>query len=108
MGFSYGFRPKRGQHDALDALAVGITRTKVNWILDADISRFFDTVSHEWLIRFLEHRIGDPRVIRLISKWLKAGFMEDGVVTATEEGTPQGAVISPLLANIYLHSVTSG
>ncbi len=105
MGFSYGFRPKRGQHDALDALAVGITRTKVNWILDADISRFFDTVSHEWLIRFLEHRIGDPRVIRLISKWLKAGFMEDGVVTATEEGTPQGAVISPLLANIYLHYV---
>jgi RNA-directed DNA polymerase len=105
MGFSYGFRPKRGQHDALDALAVGITRTKVNWILDADISRFFDAVSHKWLIRFLEHRIGDPRVIHLISKWLKAGFMEDGVVTATEEGTPQGAVISPLLANIYLHYV---
>lgn len=105
MGFSYGFRPQRGQHDALDALAVGITRTKVNWILDADISKFFDTVSHEWLVRFLEHRIGDARVIRLISKWLKAGFMEDGVVTPSEEGTPQGAVISPLLANIYLHYV---
>ena len=105
LGFSYGFRPKRGQHDALDALAVGITRTKVNWILDADISKFFDTVSHDWLVRFLEHRIGDTRVIRLISKWLKAGFMEDGVVTLAEEGTPQGAVISPLLANIYLHYV---
>ena len=104
-GFSYGFRPKRGQHDALDALAVGITRTKVKWILDADISKFFDTVNHDWLIRFLEHRIGDARVIRLIDKWLKAGFMEDGAVTATEEGTPQGAVISPLLANIYLHYV---
>jgi RNA-directed DNA polymerase len=104
-GFSYGFRPKRGQHDALDALAVGITRKKVKWILDADISKFFDTVNHDWMIRFLEHRIGDTRVIRLIDKWLKAGFMEDGAVTATEEGTPQGAVISPLLANIYLHYV---
>lgn len=104
-GFSYGFRPGRGQHDALDALAFGISRTKVNWVLDADIARFFDTVSHEWLIRFLKHRIGDPRMIRLISKWLKAGVMEDGVVTPTEEGTPQGAVISPLLANIYLHYV---
>ena len=105
LGFSYGFRPKRGQHDALDALAVGITRTKVNWILDADISRFFDTVNHTWLRRFLEHRIGDRRVIRLISKWLRAGVMEDGTITPTEEGTPQGAVISPLLANIYLHYV---
>jgi len=105
LGFSYGFRPKRGQHDALDALAVGITRTKVNWILDADISKFFDTVNHTWLIRFLEHRIGDPRVIRLISKWLKAGVMEDGVVMPTEEGTAQGSVISPLLANVYLHYV---
>jgi RNA-directed DNA polymerase len=102
-GFSYAFRPKRGQHDALDALAVGIKCTKVSWVLDADISKFFDAVSHQWLIRFLEHRIGDKRVIRLISKWLKAGVMEDGVVTPTEEGTPQGAVISPLLANIYLH-----
>lgn len=105
LGFSYGFRPKRSQHDALDALATGIARTNVSWILDADISRFFDTVSHDWLIRFLEHRIGDQRVLRLISKWLKAGAMEDGVVTATEEGTPQGSVISPLLANIYLHYV---
>jgi retron-type reverse transcriptase len=105
VGFSYGFRPGRGQHNALDAVAVGITRTKVNWILDADISKFFDTVSHEWLIRFIEHRIGDARIIRLIRKWLKAGFMEDGVVTPSEEGTPQGAVISPLLANIYLHYV---
>lgn len=105
LGFSYGFRPKRSQHDALDALATGIARTNVSWILDADISRFFDTVSHEWLNRFLEHRIGDRRMLRLIGKWLKAGAMEDGVVTATEEGTPQGAVISPLLANIYLHYV---
>jgi RNA-directed DNA polymerase len=104
-GFSYGYRPGRRQHDALDALAVGITRTKVSWIMDADISKFFDSVSHEWLVRFLEYRIGDPRMIRLISKWLKAGVMEDGVVTPTEEGTPQGAVISPLLANIYLHYV---
>lgn len=103
LGFSYGFRPKRSQHDALDALATGITRTKVNWILDADISRFFDTVSHEWLIKFLKHRIGDTRIIRLISKWLKAGTTEDGNLVPTEEGTPQGAVISPLLANIYLH-----
>ena len=105
LGFSYGFRPQRGQHDALDALAVGITRTKVNWILDADTSKFFDTVNHEWLIRFLEHRIGDARVIRLIRKWLQAGVMEEGLVKATEEGTPQGAVISPLLANVYLHYV---
>jgi RNA-directed DNA polymerase len=105
LGFSYGFRPKRGQHDALDALAVGIARTSVNWILDADISRFFDTVSHEWLIKFVEHRIGDQRVIRLIRKWLKAGAMEDGVIEPTVEGTPQGAVASPLLANIYLHYV---
>lgn len=105
LGFSYGFRPKRSQHDALDALATGITRTRVNWILDADISRFFDTVSHEWLIKFLKHRIGDTRIIRLISKWLKAGTTEDGNLVPTEEGTPQGAVISPLLANIYLHYV---
>lgn len=104
-GFSYGFRPGRSQHDALDALAVGITRTKVNWILDADISRFFDTVSHAWLIRFLEHRIGDRRVLRLIGKWLKVGFMEDGVAAPAQEGTPQGSVVSPLMANIYLHYV---
>jgi RNA-directed DNA polymerase len=103
LGFSYGFRPGRGQHDALDALAVGITSTKVNWIVDADIAGFFDAVSHEWLIRFLEHRVGDRRMIRLIRKWLKAGVMEEGAVLPTEAGTPQGAVISPLLANIYLH-----
>jgi RNA-directed DNA polymerase len=105
LGFSYGFRPGCSQHDCLDALAAGISRMKVNWILDADIRSFFDSVSHEWLIRFLKHRIGDPRVIRLIGKWLKAGVMEDGVVKPTEVGTPQGAVASPLLANIYLHYV---
>jgi group II intron reverse transcriptase/maturase len=105
LGFSYGFRPGRGQHDALDALVVGIRRTKVNWILDADIRSFFDTVSHDWLIRFLEHRIGDRRIIRLIQKWLKAGVLEDGVVTVSERGTAQGSVISPLLANVYLHYV---
>ena len=105
LGFSYGFRPGRSQHDALDALAVGIDQQKVNWIVDADIARFFDTVSHEWLLRFVGHRIGDPRVLRLIRKWLKAGVLEEGVVLATEMGTPQGAVISPLLANIYLHYV---
>jgi group II intron reverse transcriptase/maturase len=105
LGFSYGFRPGRSQHDALDALAVAIIRTKVNWIWDADVSKFFDSVSHEWLIRFVEHRIGDSRIIRLIRKWLKAGVMEDGEVTAGEVGTPQGAVASPLLANIYLHYV---
>jgi len=105
LGFSYGFRPGRGQHDALDALAVGIGQHKVNWILDADIAGFFDTVSHDWLIKFVEHRIGDRRVIRLIRKWLKAGVAEDGQVTPGEVGTPQGAVISPLLANLYLHYV---
>ena len=105
LGFSYGFRPGRGQHDALDALVVGITSTKVNWILDADIRSFFDMVSQEWLVRFLEHRIGDPRIIRLIQKWLRAGVLEDGAVTVSETGTGQGSVISPLLANIYLHYV---
>src|ERR1700737_1889333 len=105
LGFSYGFRPGRSQHDALDALATAITHTPVNWILDADIAGFFDAVSHEWLMRFVEHRIGDRRVIRLIRKWLKAGVMEGGEVTRTEVGTPQGAVASPLLANIYLHYV---
>jgi RNA-directed DNA polymerase len=103
LGFSYGFRPGRSQHQALDALYVGITRRKVNWVLDADIARFFDAISHKWLIAFLEHRIGDRRIIRLIQKWLKAGVMEDGRKIETDEGTPQGAVISPLLANIYLH-----
>ena len=105
LGFSYGFRPGRGQHDALDALAVGIIKTKVNWIVDADIRSFFDTVNQQWLIRFLEHRIGDKRVIRLIQKWLMAGVLENGVVTISETGTGQGAVISPLLANVYLHYV---
>jgi len=105
LGFSYGFRPGRGQHDALDALAVGINRCKVNWILDADIAGFFDTVSHEWLIKFVEHRVADRRVVRLIRKWLKAGVAEDGEIKPGEVGTPQGAVISPLLANIYLHYV---
>jgi RNA-directed DNA polymerase len=103
LGFSYGFRPKRGQHDALDALVVGITSTKVNWILDADVRSFFDEVSQKCLVRFLEHRIGDPRIIRQIQKWLRAGVLEDGVVTVSDKGTGQGSVISPLLANIYLH-----
>src|SRR6202521_3656103 len=98
LGFSYGFRPKRGQHDALDALAVGITDKRVNFILDADVRSFFDEVSQSWLIRFVEHRIADPRIIRLIQKWLKAGVLEDGVVTVSEKGTGQGSVISPLLA----------
>jgi group II intron reverse transcriptase/maturase len=105
VGFSYGFRPGRGQHDALDALAHAICSKKVNWIVDADLRSFFDTVDHEWLIRFLEHRIGDRRLIRLIRRWLKAGVMDAGVMTATTVGTPQGAVISPLLANVYLHYV---
>ena len=103
LGFSYGFRPGRGTHDALDALVVGIESTKVNWILDADIRSFFDEISQQWLIRFLEHRIGDRRIIRLIQKWLRAGVLEDGVVTVSESGTGQGSVISPLLANVYLH-----
>jgi len=104
-GFSYGFRPGRGQHDALDALAVGITERRVNWVLDADIAGFFDAVSHAWLIRFVEHRIGDRRIVRLIRKWLKAGVMEDGEVKPGTVGTPQGAVVSPVLANIFLHYV---
>jgi len=105
LGFSYGFRPKRGQHDALDALVVGITRQRVNFILDADVRSFFDEVSQGWLVRFVEHRIGDPRIVRLIQKWLKAGVLEDGVVTVSDKGTGQGSVISPLLANVYLHYV---
>ncbi len=105
LGFSYGFRPGRSQHDALDALVVGISSTKVNHILDADIRSFFDAVSQTWLIRFLEHRIGDRRIVRLIQKWLKAGVLEDGAVTVSETGTGQGSVISPLLANVYLHYV---
>src|ERR1700688_4224739 len=105
LGFSYGFRPKRGQHNALDALVVGITSRRVNFILDADVASFFDSVSKDWLVRFVEHRIGDLRIIRLIQKWLKAGVLENGVVTVSEKGTGQGSVISPLLANVYLHYV---
>lgn len=101
-GFSYGFRPGRGPHDAL---CVAIDRRKVNWIVDADIQNFFGSVSQEWLVRFLEHRVGDTRIIRLIQKWLKAGILEDGFVTVDGRGTGQGSVISPLLANVYLHYV---
>ncbi len=105
LGFSYGFRPGRSQHDALDALSVAITSKRVNWILDADIEGFFDTIDHEWLIKFLEHRIGDRRILRLIRKWLRAGVSEEGEWSKTNVGTPQGAVISPLLSNVYLHYV---
>src|SRR5215468_2386307 len=103
LGFSYGFRPKRSQHEALDALVVGITSTKVNWILEVDVQSFFDEVSQSWLMRFLEHRIADPRILHLIQKLLRAGILEDGVVTVSDKGTGQGSVISPLLANAYLH-----
>jgi len=103
LGFSYGFRPGRGPHDAMDALVMGIASRKVNFILDADIRSFFDSVSQDWLIRFVEHRIGDKRIVRLIRKWLRAGVLEDGVVSVSDRGTGQGSVISPLLANIYLH-----
>ena len=105
LGFSYGFRPGRSQHDALDALATGISRKKVNCVLDADIRGYFDAISHEWLMKFVEHRIGDKRVLRLIQKWLRAGVMEDGAWRQSLDGTPQGATISPLLANVYLHYV---
>jgi len=105
LGFSYGFRPGRSQHNALDALVVGIKRRKVSWVLDADIRGFFYAISHEWLVKFVEHRIADRRVVRHIKKWLKAGVLEDGAVTEMEAGTPQGGSISPLLANIYLHYV---
>jgi len=103
LGFSYGFRPGRGAHDALDALTVGIVTKKVNWILDADIRGFFDNISHEKLVELLELRVADQRVLRLIQKWLKAGVSEEGQWSETKVGTPQGSVISPLLANIYLH-----
>jgi len=103
QGFSYGFRPGRSPHDALDALSVGITRKRVNWVLDADIRGFFDNLSHEWTVKFLEHRVADPRMLRLIQKWLAAGVSEDGEWSETTVGTPQGAVVSPLLANVYLH-----
>jgi group II intron reverse transcriptase/maturase len=103
VGFSYGFRPGRGAHHALDALSVGLEQRKVNWILDADIRGFFDAMDHEWLMKFVEHRIADRRVIRHVEKWLNAGVLEDGKWTRTDEGTPQGGSISPLLANVYLH-----
>jgi group II intron reverse transcriptase/maturase len=105
LGFSYGFRPGRGCHRALDALYVGITKRKVNWIIDADIRGFFDNISHEWLMKFLEHRIADRRMLRLLKKWLRAGVSEDGEWSPTKVGTPQGAVISPLYANVFLHYV---
>ena len=105
LGFSYGFRPGRGQHNALDALYMGLTARKVNWVLDADIRGFFDAIDHEWLMRFVEHRFADRRLLRLIRKWLKAGVMEDGRWHASETGTPQGSTVSPLLANVYLHYV---
>src|ERR1039457_150294 len=104
-GFSYGFRPGRSPHQALDALYEGIQRKRVNWVLDADIRGFFDNMSHEWAVKFVEHRVADNRILRLIRKWLKAGVSEDGEWSETKVGTPQGAVISPLLANVYLHHV---
>jgi RNA-directed DNA polymerase len=105
VGFSYGYRPGRHSHQALDALWVGMTQRKVNWVLDADIRGFFDAISHEWLLKFVEHRIADRRVLRLIRKWLRAGVSEEGTWSKTDQGTPQGAVISPLLANVFLHYV---
>jgi group II intron reverse transcriptase/maturase len=105
LGFSYGFRPGRSQHRALDALYVGIMKRKVNWIIDADIRGFFDNISHEWLMKLLEHRIADRRMLRLLKKWLRAGVSEDGEWSPTKVGTPQGAVISPLYANVFLHYV---
>ncbi len=105
LGFSYGFRPGRSQHDALDALWVGIMRKRVNWVLDADIRDFFATIDHGWMVRFVEHRIADRRTVRLIQKWLRAGVSEAGTWEPTTVGTPQGAVVSPVLANVYLHYV---
>ncbi|MGA3212788.1 MAG: reverse transcriptase domain-containing protein [Terriglobales bacterium] len=102
-GFSYGFRPGRSPHQALDALNVGIQRKHVNWILDADIRGFFDNMSHSWTEKLVAHRVADNRILRLIQKWLKAGVSEEGEWSETKVGTPQGAVISPLLANVYLH-----
>jgi len=105
LGFSYGFRPGRSQHQALDALSYALTQKRVNYVLDADIRGFFDAISHAWMLKFVQHRVADRRILRLIQKWLKAGVMEEGEWSETERGTPQGAVISPLLANIYLHYV---
>jgi RNA-directed DNA polymerase len=105
LGFSYGFRPGRSQHHALDALYVGLLTKKVNWVLDVDIRGFFDAIDHGWLVQFVEHRIADRRVVRLIQKWLNAGVLEEGKRTRVAEGTPQGGSASPLLANVYLHYV---
>ena len=105
LGFSYGFRPGRSQHNALDAISVGITRRKVSWVLDADVRGFFETIDHEWLVKFIEHRIADRRVVRHVKKWLNAGVLEDGRRVRKKEGTPQGGSVSPLLANVYLHYV---
>jgi RNA-directed DNA polymerase len=105
LGFSYGFRPGRSPHDALDALDTGLLTRKGNWVLDVDIRGFFDTIDHGWLVKFVEHRIADRRVVRLIQKWLNAGVLEEGTRRRREEGTPQGGSASPLLANIYLHDV---
>lgn len=105
LGFSYGFRPARGPHHALDALYVGLLTRRVNWVLDVDIRGFFDAIDHGWLVQFVEHRIADQRVVRLIQKWLNAGVLEEGKRTVAREGTPQGGSVSPLLANIYLHYV---
>ncbi len=105
LGFSYGFRPRRSAHDALDALAYVIGKKRTDWVLDADIRNFFDSIDHGWMQKFIEHRISDRRLVRLLMKWLKAGVMEEGRVHETQEGTPQGGIISPLLANIYLHYV---
>ena len=104
-GFSYGFRPGRSQHQALDALYVVITRKKVNWMLGCGMRGFFDNLSHDWLLKFVQHRVADRRILQLIQKWLKAGVMEEGEWKGTEMGTPQGSVVSPLRANIYLHYV---
>src|ERR671918_1610371 len=105
LGFSYGFRPGRQAHDALDALYAGILTEKVNWVLDADIRGFFEAIDHGWLVKFVEHRIADRRIVRLIQKWLNAGVLEDGTRRWAETGTPQGGSVSPLLANLYLHHV---
>jgi group II intron reverse transcriptase/maturase len=105
LGFSYGFRPGRGPHDALDALAVGIERKNVSWVLDADVSNFFTSLDQSWLEKFLEHRIADKRMLRLIRKWVRAGVIEEGTWSETTVGSPQGASVSPLLANVYLHYV---
>src|SRR6204780_551712 len=103
LGFSYGFRPGRSQHQALDALSYALLKKKVNYILDADIRGFFDNLDKSWLVKFVEHRVADPRILRLIQKWLNAGVMEEGEWSNTKTGSPQGSVVSPLLANIYLH-----